>query len=234
MLNTIKAGLGAGMLLLQAAGAQAAEPVKQIGIYVQPYYEAARAAGAVPRVAVGRPFDGLLSSNRREDIVKARDMIAGDPKVITPMTLMVLAIRFYDVGLRDDAVFWFYAAKTRYLVLADVVDVDAAGLSQVADAVKSFAFLAGPVINGYAFCDLAKQAEAHRKALDWVEHNPYAAMFMERFPGRPGERAENAARAIAKARADAAKESAYFADRKNVAEFFAKRAANSADVKYCW
>ena len=39
---------------------------------------------------------------------------------------MVLAIRFYDVGLRDDAVFWFYAAKDRYLTLDEVVDVAAA------------------------------------------------------------------------------------------------------------
>ena len=56
--------------------AQAAEPVRQIGIYVQPYHEAAREPGGTPRVAVGRPFAGL--------------------------------------GLRDDSVFWFYAAKDRY------------------------------------------------------------------------------------------------------------------------
>ena len=37
------------------------------------------------------------------------------------MTLMVLAIRLYDVGgCRDDAVFWFYAAENRYLTLEDV------------------------------------------------------------------------------------------------------------------
>ncbi len=234
MRKAIKAGLGAGMLLLQAAGAHAAEPVKRIGIYVQPYYEAARTADAVPRVSVGRTFDGLLSSTRREDIVKARDMIAGDPKVITPMTLMVLAIRLYDVGLRDEGVFWFYVARTRYLVLAEVVDIDAAGLAGAADAIKNFAVLAGPVFNGYAFCDLARQAELFRKAVDWVEQNPYAAMFMPKFAARPGERADNAARAIAKARADAAKQSAHFADRKNVEEFYAKRAENEADVKYCW
>jgi hypothetical protein len=29
------------------------------------------------------------------------------------MTMMVLAIRLYDAGLRDDAVFWFYVAKDR-------------------------------------------------------------------------------------------------------------------------
>ena len=30
--------------------AQAAEPVRQIGIYIQPYYEAAREPGGTPRV----------------------------------------------------------------------------------------------------------------------------------------------------------------------------------------
>jgi len=92
--------------------AQAAEPVRQIGIYVQPYYEAAREPGGTPRVAVGRSFDGL-ASNSHEDIVAIRDSIIRDPKRLTPMTMMVLAIRLYDVGLRDDSVFWFYAAKDR-------------------------------------------------------------------------------------------------------------------------
>ena len=234
MRNAVKAGLGAALLLIGAAGAWAAEPVKQIAIHVEPYYAAARAADAAPRVAVGRAFDGLLASTRRDDILKARDMIAGDPGGITPMTMMVLAIRLYDVGMREEAVFWFYAAKIRYLLLADVVDIEASGLVQVADAVKNFAYLAGPVINGYAFCDPARQAELHRKAIDWVAHNPYAAMSMDRFTARPGNRAANAARALAAARSNAARESAYFADRANVAEFFQTRAQSGADAKYCW
>jgi hypothetical protein len=45
-------------------------------------------------------------------------------------------------------------------------------LAQPGDAVRCFSTLAGPVINGYAFCDLAKQAELHSKAVDWVENNP--------------------------------------------------------------
>ena len=124
--------------------AQAAEPVRQIGIYVQPYYEAAREPGGTPRVAVGRSFDGL-ASNSHEDIVAIRDSIIRDPKRLTPMTMMVLAIRLYDVGLRDDSVFWFYAAKDRYLTL---VDVATGGLAQVEQAVRDFATLAGPFING--------------------------------------------------------------------------------------
>src|SRR5271169_5712053 len=130
------------------------------------------------------------------------------------MTLMVLAIRFYDVGLRDDAVFWFYAAKDRYIVMSEVLDVKTQMLAQADDAMRSFTTLAGPVINGYAFCDLAKQKALHAKAVDWVESNPYEVMFMARAPALPGDRAENAKRAIANAKERAAKERAYFDDAK--------------------
>ena len=150
------------------------------------------------------------------------------------MVMMVLAIRLYDVGLRDDAVFWFYAAKERYIVMSEVLDVKAQGLAQADDAVRNFATLAGPIINGYAFCDFAEQNEQHEKALAWVEANPYEVMFMERLPSLPGDRATNASRAIANAKARAAKERAYFDDAKNVESYYATRKKNEADIKFCW
>ncbi len=154
------------------------------------------------------------SSNKREDILAARDLIVAEPKLVTPMTMMVLAIRLYDVGLRDDAVFWFYVAKDRYIVMSEVLDVKTQALAQADDAVRNFSTLAGPFINGYAFCDLAKQKELHAKAVDWVETNPYEVMFMARAPALPGDRAENAKRAVANAKERAAKERAYFDDAK--------------------
>jgi hypothetical protein len=227
-------------LLASLAGAAAfslsaaqAEPVRQIGIFVQPYYEAAREPGGTPRVAVGRSFDGL-ASNRREDILGIRDRIVKEPKLVTPMTLMVLAIRFYDVGLRDDAVFWFYAAKDRFLTLDQVVDVGAGGLAQVEDAIRSFSTLAGPIINGYAFCDIANQQAIRAKALDWVEQNPYEAIFMERLPAKQSNRRQALIEAVATLRASAAKEAAYLADAANAAKFRADRARNRVDEKYCW
>jgi len=227
-------------LLVSLAGAAAfsvsaaqAEPVRHVGIYVQPYYEAARTPGGTPRVAVGRSFDGL-ASNRREDILAIRDRIVAEPKLVTPMTLMVLAIRFYDVGLRDDAVFWFYVAKDRYIVMSDVLNVKTPQLAQADDAVRNFATLAGPVINGYAFCDLARQKAAHAKAVAWVEANPYEVMFRPDVPALPGDRAANARRAIANAKDRAAKESAYFDDPKTREEYYATRKKNDADVKFCW
>jgi hypothetical protein len=224
----------AAVLLAFPYGASAAEPVRYIGIYVEPFYRSAAKPDGEPQVAVGKQFNALLASTKREDILAARDLIAANPKLVTPMTLMVLAIRFYDVGSRDDSVFWFYAAKERYIVMSEVLDVKTQLLVQADDAVRSFAALAGPVINGYAFCDLAKQKELHAKAVEWVEKNPYDVMFMERAPALPGDRTVNHLRALANAKERAAKERAYFDDAKNVETFYATRKKNEADVKFCW
>ena len=221
-------------LLAAIVPAIAAEPVRQIGIYVTPFYEAARTPGGRPQVSVGKQYNDLLSSNRREDILAARDLIVARPGVVTPMTMMVLAIRLYDVGLRDEAIFWFYIAKERYIVMSEVLNVKTQALAQADDAVRSFATLAGPVLNGYAFCDLAKQKEQHAKALAWVEANPYEVMFMASAPALPGDRATNARRAIANAKERGAKERAYFNDVKLHEAFYATRKQNDADVKFCW
>ena len=53
---------------------------------------------------------------------------------------------------------------------------------------RSFSTLAGPFINGYAFCDVANQQAIRAKALDWVEKNPYEAIFMERLPAKSSDR----------------------------------------------
>ena len=234
MQNSIKRIAVIAALLLPPLGAFATEAVKHIGIYVTPFYEAARTPGGTPVVGVGKQFNDLFASSKREDILAARDLIVARPATVTPMAMMVLAIRLYDVGLRDDAVFWFYAAKDRYIVMSEVLDTKTQLLAQADDAMKSFATLAGPVINGYAFCDLAKQTEAHAKAVAWVEANPYQVMFMDRAPALPGDRAANHQRALANAKERAAKEKAYFAEAKNVAEFMASRKRTEADAKFCW
>ena len=224
----------ASLLACAPLATAAADPVKHVGVYVQPYYEAAQSREGKPRVAVGRAFDERLASNRREDVAAVRDAIRADPQVITPMTLMVLAIRLYDVGLRDDAVFWFYAARDRYVTVAEVLDVRSPQLAQVEDAVRNFATLAGPVINGYAFCDLAKQRETRAKALDWVEKNPYRALFMEQLPARAGDRRTNLSAALEKLKGGARQEASYLANAENVKAFKAARKENAADEKFCW
>jgi hypothetical protein len=234
MRKVLKAAALIAAFLPQRVGAFAAEPVKRVAIYVRPYYEAANSADERPHVAIGESLSGLLSSNRREDILAARDSVVAQPRLVTPMSLMVLAIRLYDVGLRDDAVFWFYVANDRFITLADVIDIEASGMAQVEVAVRSFATFAGPVINGYAFCDLAKQKELRAKALVWVEQNPYQAMFMDRLTAKPGDRAANLKLAIRTVHLNVDKELSYFADPKHVEDFYATRKRNDADVKFCW
>ena len=224
----------AAAAVLWCTQVHAAEPVKQVNIYVEPFYRSPRSAGEPPRVAVGARYDALLASSRREDILAARDIVTADPKTVTPMTMMVLAVRLYDVGERDEAVFWFYAARDRMLILTEVAVPHAAPLAQALDAVRSFSTLAGPVINGYAFCDLKNQQAIRARALDWVAANPYQVMFMQQLPARAGDRATLAAAGLRVARDNAAKEHAYFEDEANRTGFYATRKQNDMEAKFCW
>ena len=228
------AGATAAALLLLASSAFAAQPVRRVTIDVQPYYEAARKPDVPPRVSVGRSFDGMLSSLKREDIVAARDAVEADPQNVTPMTLMVLAIRLYDMGLRDDAVFWFYVAKARQATLEDVVDVKTAGLSDIGGTVKNFAVLAGPFINGYAFCDPAKQYATSGKAIDWVEAHPYAVVFLAGLPGKPGDRTANLRQSIKTQRARAEQEQVQLNEPKFAAQLAKARKKNKSETLFCW
>lgn len=209
-------------------------PVKHIGVYVLPYYQSAHSPDGHPTVEVAKAFNAQFASNNKEDILAVRDAIQSQPQLITPMTLMVLAIRLYDVGLRDDAVFWFYVAKNRYITMSDVLNVRSPGLSQVEEAVKGFATLAGPFINSYAFCDLTKQRDASSRAIIWVEQNPYKAMFMEQLPALPGDRSDNLKKSIASLKESALKEQQFLSDPKNQEEFQRKRNEQHVPEKFCW
>ncbi len=225
---------GAAGAVLAVAPARAAEPVKMVGIYVEPFYRAAGAPGEAPQVGTGKPHAELLASTRREDILTVRDRIVAGPKVVTPMTLMVLAIRLYDVGLRDDAVLWFYIAKDRHVTLTDVAVAGTPLLAQADQAMRDFSTLAGPILNGYAFCDAANQRALRAKALAWVESNPYEVIFMDRLPARTADRVAALAQSIRSLKSNVEKERAYLDDPKNAATFADARKKNEAVAKFCW
>jgi hypothetical protein len=215
--------------------AYAAEQVKRVNIFVHPYYESAKGAAIAPKtVNVSKDHDVLLASTKQADIVKARDDIAQKNELITPITLAVLAIRLYDVGLRDDAVFWFYVAKDRYATLAAVADMKASNLVQIADSFSNFADLAGITINGYAFCDLARQRKQREKAFNWVKDNPYQALFLPQIPALAGDRKQNLASGLSTIEAKMAKELAFTADPKNVVTIKQARAKSEMEAKFCW
>ena len=210
------------------------ERVKRIAIYVEPYYAASHEAEGTPRVEVASKYDRLLASNNAEDVARARDLIAQEYDSITPMTMMVLAIRLYDVGLRDDAVFWFYAGKNRFATAMRVADMKARELGNAERATRDFIYLAGPVINGYAFCDIEKQKKIAKDALKWTIDHPYTALLNPEIPALPGDRRDNFRNAFNELMAGLAKEEAYLDAMPNVESIKKQRRENGADVKYCW
>lgn len=208
-----------------------------IPVYVSPYYAAADRPEGRPQVAVGRDFDALLSSTAKADILAARDAIEAAPEFITPMTLMVLSIRLYDVGLRDDSVFWFYVAKYRAVTLLDTANFQSGPFSDgIVDAIGGFISLAGPYINGYAFCDISKQQEANARAIDWVAAHPYQAIFSPALASRlkDGDVHENLKASVESIRKAVADERAMLSDPDTVAGLRAARKANGADARFCW
>ena len=226
--------LSALCVVAHAPGAHAVDPVKRIRIEVTPYYQAARIPDDPPLIAVAPKLDPLLVSARADDILRARDEIERDPGRITPMTLMVLAIRLYDVGLRDDAVFWFYAAKNRYYILSRVANMKSPELASIGAAMDAFARVAGSVINGYAYCNIERQREIALKAADWTARHAYEALLMEEVPALPGNREQNYQKALADLFANVKRERDYLAVPTNANRLREMRAQNDADARYCW
>lgn len=226
--------LGAMLLALSGLSAAAAQPLKRIDAHVLPYYQAAPSADEKPVIAVARDVDDLLSSNDPKDIAAAEQKIRQDPQLISPMALMALAIRLYDTGRRDDAVFWFYVANDRYDTLIAVLDKDSSPLSPFNHAMKAFDAVAAPIITGYAYCNIPAQQRQRSAALDWVERHPYQLVFAPRMTALPGNRNANLQRAVTRLRVRAAAERTGLEQPDRLEQFQRQRRIDQADAKYCW
>lgn len=220
--------------LASLAPTHATEPARTIDVYVTPYYSSAPSPDEAPQVSVARSFDEALADGSVDKLNAVAAAIRADSGMITPMTMMVLAIRMYEAGMRDEAVFWFYVAKERFLTTARVLDFSHPALSEARAAVASFATLAGPYINGYAFCDVANQQSIASKAVDWVADHPYEAAFIPSLPAQDGDRHENMTHAIEEMRDRAAKETGYVMAPTFNDELARGRKENNADAQFCW
>lgn len=226
--------IAAALALLLSGGQQ----VRSVDIYVTPYYSsAAKASKRVVRVDPA--LDQLLRSDRREDVLKARDLVIAEPARVSPIAMMVLAARLYDVGERDDAVFWFYAAKDRYMTLADVlVGFDRPGMfsggAETRAAIGAFVQLAGPAINSYAFCNLDNQQSLRRQAYEWVATNPYQLLFDPARAAKSEDRQALLTASLERNRKGMEAETVQLSDEKFREELAAARAANKVDQAYCW
>jgi hypothetical protein len=134
-----------------SAEASAMNPAR-IDVYVTPYY-----SSKGPVIEVGRFTSGLESSDPKKFLATIRKMQAQWENLTFP-ELYVASIRLYDLGYRDDAIYWFYTAQYRgrqFSVLLDRAKVGALGSPafELQQANGAFMQTAGTWINGYAFRD---------------------------------------------------------------------------------
>ncbi|WP_373778071.1 hypothetical protein [Glaesserella sp.] len=219
------------LLALTCVGSYAqtdAAPVKSIDIYVAPYYSAAN--GVPEYVQVYTKIDALLMKNTRESFQQAVNIVEADPAFVTPMTMYALAARAYDLGLRDEAVFWYYVGQSRLSMVDHVLDLSKMSMAEYA----GFDRLVGAVVNPYAFCRIEKQRELQLKAVNWVKSHPYQALFEASIPSKQQDRQKALADAINNLDKSLADTKAYFDVAKNRAEFELQRQENKVDQRFCW
>lgn len=124
-----------------------------IPILVPPFYYSNEL-----QIYVGNYSDRLGTTDLEELTALAQEM--AEKKIeLMPEQMFVLAIRLYDLGDKDNSVYWFYEAQFRsklFLKTLDSAHIGSQGDASY-DLVRqygAFTKLAGTFINGYAGCDV--------------------------------------------------------------------------------
>lgn len=82
-------------------------------------------------------------------------------------SLFIFSVRLYDLGMKDEAVYWYHTAKIRASIFSKMLDPEfMGGIGAPAFELKQgfvgFVQLAGQYINGYAGGDIDKWVETLR------------------------------------------------------------------------
>jgi hypothetical protein len=133
----------------------------QIGVYVNPYYNSSG-----PMIDVGKYSAGLASQDNAVFLATIRKM-RGSWDELSFAELYVAAIRLYDLGYRNDAVYWYYSGEYRGRLFSGLVDHGRIGSIgspgyEILSSQNAFYQLVGPMINGYAFGNLNRFADVLR------------------------------------------------------------------------
>ncbi|MGD9127838.1 MAG: hypothetical protein PVH19_10725 [Planctomycetia bacterium] len=131
-------------------------------IHVTPWYNSEG-----PIVNVGKYTIGLASKDPKVVLNTISEMSRSWSE-LRAETMFVASIRLYDMGLKDDAFYWFQSAKHRALLFLEVVqpsESPALGdpTFELQMGFGAFSQLAGTYINGHAFGDLDKAVQIIEK-----------------------------------------------------------------------
>jgi hypothetical protein len=124
-------------------------------VYITPFYDSDGL-----KVDVGEFSKKLAKADAKSILDVAAEMKMQKDKLRSE-SMYVLAIRLYDLGHKDEAVYWFYTAQFRARVFSLVLDKEKTGgigapAFELKAAYGAFHQLSGEYINGYAFGELPK------------------------------------------------------------------------------
>lgn len=204
------------------------DPVKSIDIYVKPYYSSEK--GKAQNVFVHKQLDPFLRENSLKGYQSAVKFVEENSARISPITLFTLSARAYDFGLRDDAVKWFYRGQNRLITALYVLDLPKASVAEN----TGFSQVIGQFVNPYAFCDLNKQRQLAKEAVDWAISHPYEIIFMKALPSKFQDRHIALKEAEEKLKARLKTQDEFFADPQHKAKWQKERLENHINERFCW
>jgi len=126
-------------------------------VYITPYYNSSGL-----QIGVGEFSKGLAGTDV-PSLQKTLSAMKAKWSELCPEAMYVAAIRLYDLGLKDESVYWFYSAQYRAKLFQGLLEPASIGgigskAFELKQAYNAFFQLTGTYINGYAFGDPQKLA----------------------------------------------------------------------------
>lgn len=124
-----------------------------VAIAITPFYDSNGL-----QINVGE-YSQRLGNSSVDALASLSQEMSDQKHMLTPQEMYVLAIRLYDVGEKDGAVYWFYEAQFRAKLFQLAIDPQqmvrvGEPTYELTNAYSSFQTQAGDFINGYAGCDM--------------------------------------------------------------------------------
>src|SRR3954454_21931432 len=145
-----------GLIVVACAGLADAQTITDpahIEVYITPYYNSKG-----PTIDVG-PFSSGLATKNESEFVATLAKMKKSWDTLNFAETYVAAIRLYDLGFRNESVYWFYSAQYRGRLFGSLIDQEKTGSIgspgfELLHATAAFQQLVGPYINGYAFREI--------------------------------------------------------------------------------
>jgi hypothetical protein len=146
-------------------------PKGPMPVYVTPFYNSEGT-----QINVG-DYSQELTEATADSIGPLAAKMKKDWPILSPETMYVTSIRLYDLGQKDDAVYWYYCAQFRARLFQSLLVKESLGRigAEGQERTKShgaFHNLAGKYINGYAFGDMEKLKATIKRVKDDNQESP--------------------------------------------------------------